>query len=210
MSIPRTPPPALALFLAVTAVGCGSSGTAPAPAPRLVFTGEVAGTDARLAVVATAGHARFYFCGGATSYPTMTTWFATTRHPDGAIDLPDGSTPGFVLSGDVGQDSVSGSITRTGDLPKTFTASRIPSRSIAGLYEGTSGCGHVGVIVADESPPAPPVVQGACIGSSSSAPSIEQVNPLGALELTASGTLRVVVAGSNEEAEIAAAAAPAL
>lgn len=205
MSIPRTPPPTLALWLAVMAVGCGSSGTAPAP--PLVFTGEVAGTDARVAVVATAGHARFYFCGGATSYPTMTTWFATTRHPDGAIDLPDGSTPGFTLSGDVGQNSVSGSITRTGELPKTFTASRIPSGSIAGLYEGTSGCGHVGVIVADESPPTPPVLQGACIGGTSSTPSIEQVNPLGALQLTANGTLRVVVAGTNEQAEITAAAA---
>ncbi|HEX4475887.1 MAG TPA: hypothetical protein VH142_12465 [Polyangiaceae bacterium] len=208
MSIPRTRTATLALFLAVTAVGCGSSGVAPAR--PLVFTGEVAGTDARLAVVATAGHARFYFCGGATSYPTMTMWFATTRHPDGTIDLPDGSTPGFALSGDVGQDSVSGSITRLGELPKTFTASRIPSGSIAGLYEGTSGCGHVGVIVADESPPTPPVLQGACIGSSSSTPSVEQVNPLGALQLSATGALRVVVAGSNEEAEITAAAAPAL
>jgi hypothetical protein len=186
------------------AMACGS-GTGGSPPHSRTLTGEVDGTDARVGVVASGNHARFYFCGGPTSYTTMTVWLPIDVDASGNVSLGAGSPSGFQVSGKLGDSSATGTFV-AGGASATFHAAPVAGSSVVGgLYEAQAPCGHVGVIVADEAPPAAPVLQGACIGNTDP-PSFEQVNPLGPLTRAADGTLAVTIAGSTTVTSVAAAA----
>jgi hypothetical protein len=197
------------VFAACAVLGCGSS-SAPSP-PVRVFTGQVDGTDVRVAVIATVHHARVYFCGGDSSYATATQWFPVNLPPSGQVASPQPVDGGPSFDGQIGDDIVRGSLVFGDGGAHAFAATPVASGTIGGLYETTSPCGHVGLIVAQSSAASAPVGQGACIGSpaANGASPVEQVTPLRPLARAANGTIRVTIAGSAEEVSVGAAAAPA-
>jgi hypothetical protein len=202
-------------FAACVTLGCSSSSAPSAAAvqgslPR-VFTGQVDGTDVRVAVVATTHHARVFFCGGAATYATSTHWFLVDIGPSGQVASP--SDCGLSFSGQVGDGVVRGSLVGVDGRSHTFVASPISAGTIAGLYEPAQpcGCGKLGLIVSQSSPAVAPTGQGACIGTpgASGATPVEQVTPLRPLTRAADGTIRVTIAGSADEVSAGPAAAPA-
>ena len=188
---------------------CGSTSSSPAPAaaPR-VFVGEVTGSDARVAVVATAHHARVYFCGGDATFATMTHWM-----PSVAIDassgelLQDGATVGgWNVVGQVTAAEASGTVVVASGSTFSFHAAPVVAGTIAGLYEAVGPCGKVGLIVAQGSSAESALGQGACLPAGG-LPSAEQVNPIRPIDRGADGTIPVVVDGA--QILVRAAAAPA-
>jgi hypothetical protein len=205
--------PAEWAFAAFVSLGCSSSSAPSASAvqgsqPR-VFTGQVDGTDARVAVVATTHHARVFFCGGDATYATSTHWFLVDIGPAGQVASP--SDGGLSFNGQVGDSVVRGSLVGVDGRSHTFVASPISAGTIAGLYEATQPCGKVGLIVSQSSPTVAPTGQGACIGSpgANGATPVEQVTPLRPLTRAADGTIRVTIAGSPGDIAAGPAVAPA-
>jgi hypothetical protein len=174
-------------------------------APR-VFTGEVAGTDAEMSAIVTAHHARLYFCGGDSTYATLSRWVPSkVSGSDVSADAPAGA--GWTLHASIDGDQLDGELS-TGDAgTHSFHAGVIDDRTMAGLYEATSPCGHVGVIIMQPSAQDAPAAQGACIGDGNV--DIHQVNPVLPLVRAKDGTIRVVIDGSSTEVSISAAAPPA-
>jgi hypothetical protein len=196
--------------LAVTAcavVACGST-SARGPSAARVYTGSVDGTDVQVALVASAHQTRIYFCGGPSSYTTMTRWFTLDLNSTGATHAQADASNDWTLDGQLAGSGASGSVIVADGTRLAFHATNVSPGTIAGLYEAEAGCGKVGLIVAQESAQAPPSGQGACI-SSKAVPSVEQVNPIRPLARMADGTIAVLVAGTTETVLVRAAAAPA-
>ena len=199
----------LLLAVAVSAGACSDrDGPTPAPVdatPR-VFTGEVAETDAQVSAIVTSHHARLYFCGGASTYTTLSRWIpAVISHGEVTADETAGS--GFSVHATLDGDALSGMLS-TGDAGAySFHAGVTDDRTVAGLYEATSPCGKIGVIVTQATTKDEPAAQGACIGTGNV--DIHQVNPVLPLVRTKDGSIRVVVDGSSTEVLVRAAAPPA-
>jgi hypothetical protein len=171
-----------------------------------VFTGELAGTDARVAIIATKHHARLYFCGGDSTYTMLSRWVTADLSANGDVTA-DRSAMGWSIDATVGETMVNGTLT-TGDAsPYSFLAMAVDKKTISGLYEAVSPCGKVGVIVSQETETDTPVAQGACIGNGNI--DIHQVNPVLPLNRDADGAISVVIAGETEEFSVVPAAAPA-
>ena len=105
------------LVLGSTA-GCGSGDSAhPASPPKKVveaptpsvLTGQVEGTDARLAIVATARHARVYFCGGDSSYQVLSRWVPADIESDGQLMADEALSAGWAVRATLDGDTMSGS-----------------------------------------------------------------------------------------------------
>jgi hypothetical protein len=163
------------------------------------FTGTVEGTDARIGVVAAKHHARLYFCGGDSTYRTLSRWVPAVIDASGSLTPDPAAEMGWVVTGTLSDDAVDGSL-RPGDATSYgFHAAPVDERTIAGLYEGTSPCGKVGVIVSQVSSSESPVAQGACITSSGDGTAdIHQVNPVAPFERATDGTIAVEVSGTSE------------
>jgi hypothetical protein len=192
-------------FAVAGAVSCGQSPAAKTEAAP-VFVGEVSGTDARVALVTSAHHARFYFCGGDSSYATSTRWLVAPVDAAGAVALGPTTSIPWQLSAQLGSDAVAGTVDRADGTPVAFTAVRAGAGTLAGLYEVMAPCGQVGVIVAQPARDVDAVVQGACINADPSVP-IVQVSPLMPLVARADGTIAVVPGGADT-AFVHAAAPP--
>jgi hypothetical protein len=177
----------------------GPSGDAGGTTSLRFFTGTVEGTDARIGVVAAKHHARLYFCGGDSTYTMLSRWVPATIDSSGNLTPDPAAEMGWVVTGTISSDAVDGSL-RPGDAASyRFHAAPVADGTIAGLYEGTSPCGKVGVIVSQGSSGESPVAQGACITSSGSGSAdIHQVNPVGPLERDADETISVEVSGTSE------------
>src|SRR6478752_6603646 len=175
---------ALAFGAGILAFGCGSDGkgggTSSEPAASVtpgVLTGTVDASDAWVGVVTSSDHARFYFCGGPLTYEQVTVWIPTLVEGAGKLRQAKADPRGFVLDARIDGDTITGTLGGPfGDLldgkvaELTFHATRVRGGSIAGVYETTDPCGHVGLIVNDESPPAG---QGACLPDGDT-PSVKQ------------------------------------
>lgn len=208
----RRPPATTWAFAACLTLGCSASSSSPTPpSPPRVFTGEVDGTDARVAVIATAHHARVYFCGGDASFANSTRWFPVDIGAAGHVSSSAAGAGGLSFDGQIGSGDVRGSFVAGDGKAHTFVANPVPAGTIAGLYEAAEPCGKVGLIVAQSSPAASPTGQGACIGApgANGATPIEQVTPLRQLTRAADGTIRVTIAGSTAPIVTGPAAAPA-
>jgi hypothetical protein len=113
------------LTLAASLISCGSgSGTPTTSGGR--FVGTVDGTDAFIAIVASADHAVAYVCDGTEARVSVATWFDGPASA-GALDL---TADGLHLTAKIGA-SASGSVTLP-DGAHAFTAT-VASGS-AGLY----------------------------------------------------------------------------
>jgi hypothetical protein len=181
--------------LAAVGAGCGSSSSS-GPAPSRIFVGQVEGSDARLALIATEHNARIFFCGGDTTYKSMTHWI-----PSAPIDvkgdvMQPSDTAGWAIHGQVESSGVSGVVIAHGDSTFTFHAAPVATATIAGVYEVSAPCGKVGLIVAQGSAGEVPVGQGACVPASGNADP-EQVNPILPIARAADGTIPVVIGGTK-------------
>jgi hypothetical protein len=192
--------------LVVAAVACGSSSSTTAPASPRVYVGVVAGSDARLGMVATDHNARIFFCGGPATYASMTHWIQSTPiDAHGGIAQP-ADAAGWVVEGQVAAAGASGMITVAGGATFSFHADPVATGTIAGLYEGGGPCGKVGLIVTQGSAGETADGQGACIPSSGMADP-EQVIPIRPLERGTDG--RIPVNASETRVFVQAAAPPA-
>jgi hypothetical protein len=207
----------LLAFAATTSVGCSSSSPAAHPpaadagGTERVFTGHMAGTDATVAIVATPRRARAYFCGGSSSYATLTHWFTVDIDSTGkAISQPDAGD--WALEAQIAGDQTTGSVTPADGTTRTFETSAVAPGTIAGLYETlASPCGRIGLIVAQSGAGASPTGQGACIGTGAAGgvPSVLQVNPIVPIARSQDGSIPVMVAGTSAPVLVLPAAAPA-
>ncbi|HKQ68156.1 MAG TPA: hypothetical protein VJT73_02390 [Polyangiaceae bacterium] len=189
----------------MTAFACGGSpSSVTATASSRVFTGDVPGTDVRIGIIAADRHARFFFCGGPSSYATMTRWLPADIDAAHKLTLQVPGTETWTLEGEVGDGEVVGSVDMGNAMARAFRATPVLQGTIAGLYEGTAPCGKLGLILLQKAVDATPVGQGACIGSTT----IEQVNPLAPIIRASDGTIRVSVGALAEEAQVRAAAPP--
>jgi hypothetical protein len=161
-------------------------------------------TDVHVGIIATEQRARLFFCGGDSSYQTMTGWLTADIDATHKLSLPSTPTEKWVLSGTVADAEVIGSIDMGDAVARAFRATMVSERTISGLYEGTSVCGRIGLIVSQATPDTTPVGQGACVG-----PTLEQVNPLEPIVRTPDGAIRVTIGASTAEREVRAAAPPA-
>jgi hypothetical protein len=202
----------LASTIVVGALGCMSNSppatpSSPPAAPRM-WVGEVAGTDARVAVVATEHKARVYFCGGDSSFATSSKWVVAPIEDSGSMAA---SSASWRIEGHADASGVRGWVDRGDGVRRTFEAAPVQPGTIAGLYETTAACGRVGVIVSQPTADATPVVQGACIGAPTDGnppATILQVNPIGPLARDADGSIAVQPVGQSEPAQVRPAAPP--
>lgn len=196
-------------FIIAGAVACGQSsptaGDIGVASSR--FVGEVAGTDARLAVVTSQHHARLYFCGGDASYATSTRWLVAPFDASGAIALGPPDAP-WRIAASLFDGTIQGWIDRGDGEPVAFRGAAIAGDTLAGLYEAMAPCGKVGVIVAQPASGIDPIAQGACIPADP-AGRIVQVNPLMPLAARADGSIAVMPAGAADSAFVRAASPPA-
>jgi hypothetical protein len=156
------------------------------------YVGDVEDSDTRVAVLAGDARARVFFCGGDSSYASATHWFALDIDGD-ALDVDDGD---WHLHAERSSDGVSGTITHLDDEgARGFTAKRVASDTIAGLYEGTAQCGRLGLIVMQSSRDDETHAQGACVGQGHDP---EQVNPIFPIALVSGG---VQVEAPGEDAK---------
>jgi hypothetical protein len=189
--------------IAVALAGVACSDDAPTPFAR-VYTGELTGTDVRVGIIATEHHARVFFCGGASSYETMTRWITADVDAAHELRIPSDAAPTWALQGRVGDTEITGSIDVGDAVLRPYRATVVSERTIGGLYEGTAPCGRLGLIVVHPSPDTMPAGQGACVGQT-----LEQVNPLEPIVRDPDGTIRVKVKGSDAERQVRPAAPPA-
>jgi hypothetical protein len=141
-----------------------------------------------------------FFCGGPSSYATSTRWIVADLSDDDTFDFDDG---GWIVHGTLTRGGLSGSVEQN-DENRTFSAVRVASGTIAGLYEGTADCGRVGLIVSQPDRDSDPHGQGACVGEGHPP---EQVNPILPVSLK-EGEIRVTI-GDMEASVHEAAPAPA-
>jgi hypothetical protein len=164
------------------------------------WVGTVDDSDIRLgAVIENGDRARLFFCGGASTYATATRWISLTLAADGGFEFDDG---GWTVRGTRSGVALAGTVQQNGES-RRFSALRIATGTIAGLYEGTADCGRVGLIVAQPDSNADPTAQGACVGDGHPP---EQVNPILPVSLE-DGAIRVKI-GELESVVRAAAPAP--
>jgi hypothetical protein len=173
-----------------------------------VYTGELTDTDARVGIIATEHHARVFFCGGPSTYQTMTRWVTGDVDAAHKLSLPPSPIDAaiierWVLQGTVADAEVNGSIDMGDAMPHAFHATIVSERTISGLYEGRASCGRLGLIVQQATPDTPAIGQGACVGTT-----LEQVNPLDPIVRTDDGAIVVKVGDSPSETEVRAAAPP--
>jgi hypothetical protein len=167
---------------------------------RLV--GTVSGGDVRVAAVLDGGdshRARIFFCGGPSSFATATQWILTDLAADGGIAFDD---MGVKVEAKVAGGKLSGTFEKNGES-HDFSAAKIEPNTLAGLYEGLSGCGRVGLIVSQKNSSAEPEGQGACVAMNHPP---EQVNPILPIALEA-GEIRVKI-GETEASVREAGLAP--
>jgi hypothetical protein len=136
---------------------------------RLV--GTVDDSDIRVAaVIENRERGRVFFCGGPTSYATSTKWVSVALAADGGFDF---DADGWTVSGKLTAAALSGTVQQN-DQSRRFSALKVAPGTIAGLYDGTSDCGRVGLIVAQPDEGSDPKGQGACVGEGHPP---EQVSP---------------------------------
>jgi hypothetical protein len=192
---------ALVVALTLTTFACG--GSEPEPTAH-VYTGDVTGTDVRVGIIANALHARVFFCGGASSYTTMTRWLNADVDTAHKLSLPSTPDQYWGLQGDVGDVEITGWVDMLDGMPRPFRATVVSERTISGLYEGTAGCGRLGLIVVQPTPDVPAVGQGACVGPTT----LEQVNPLDPIVRSPDGTIVVTVSNWTGERQVRPATPP--
>lgn len=135
------------------------------------MVGAIDDSDVVLGVVANLERARFFFCGGDSSYATATKWFNLDFAGE-TLAADDGA---WHLRATRAADGISGTLTHDPADARAFSAHAVAKDTLAGLYEGKAGCGRLGLIVTQADKNTQPKAQGACVGDDHDP---EQVNPI--------------------------------
>jgi hypothetical protein len=170
----------LVLFaLAISISGCGTSSPPPPPAPQ-TFIGTVGTTDAKVGLVVVGGDAVLFFCGGDSSYATLSHYLKGPLNPDHSFSFTDGTATG---AGAFTESQASGTLDPGGGAATVnWTASLAPAApgTLEGVYSTQlPNAGKVGVIIVQPTANDPPVVQGALVelSASSKITAVLQVTP---------------------------------
>lgn len=157
------------------------------------WVGKVEGGDVLLGVVADgAGRARVFFCGGPSSYATSTRWVLSAVDRDGAFSYDE---MGWRVTGEIEAGRIRGRLELGDDEGHAFSAEPVRTGTLAGLYEGQSECGRVGLIVLQDSASSTPRGQGACVGPGHVP---EQVSPILPITLEA-GAIAVEIGDAKAQ-----------
>jgi len=135
------------LTLALLA-GCGSRGGPEEPAGSQVFVGEIAGSDALIALVVQDGQLVAYACGGPNTWGSHTGWFYGSVNA-GQIG-PTTAPNGHRLEGRLSGSSASGSFTLPDGTTLSWTAQQARPETGAGLYSHEQDGQLTGLIVTNE------------------------------------------------------------
>lgn len=131
-------------LLLVLLVGCGNRPASPDTGPQ-VFVGEIAGSDALIALVVQDGNLVAYACGGPNSWGSHTGWFYGSV---GAGQINPTIAPnGHRLEGRLDGQTASGSFTLPDGNTLRWSAERARPGSGAGLYSHEQDGQLTGLIV---------------------------------------------------------------
>jgi hypothetical protein len=167
----------------------------------LVFTaalalgvGTVAGSAARVGLVVQGSSALLFFCGGDTSYETLTHWMHGSMTPNQSFSLSDMTAS---ATGTFTGNSASGTLTPSANAtPLTWTANAARPGTLEGLYTADVPMhGSAGVIIAQASTTAQPIVQGAFHSTLINA--VLQVTPLTPIQPSDKGLAMQVMVNSS-------------
>lgn len=188
----------------------GDAGRDAGALPLQVLVGAVEGSDIAVGAIIADRRARMFFCGGATSYASATHWFPLVEldlDDDADAGFDQTSADGFAVRGSLLGATLRGEYTAKGEASQQFSAHPVQEGTLAGLYEGMSDCGRVGLIATQARPKGPVHAQGACVGPGHLP---EQVNPILPVTLAADGTIGVelVIDDGTQDARVHAAAGP--
>lgn len=163
------------ITLALTSILALTSRCAATTSSPSYFAGEVAGSDAVVAIVREGSHLTAYACGGPGSYTTLTRWFEGDATPGSPVELRrNGMTLRLDASWADGDD-VTGTLTDIAGRALTFRASSQPGDALTGLYENTeSGC-RAGAVVWYPAGASEPSLQGTWCSREGL---VEQVTPV--------------------------------
>jgi hypothetical protein len=127
------------------AVSADGSSDADAGSTGRIFVGDVTNSDAEIGIVVEGSKGFVFFCGGATSFSTLTRWFRGDVSL-ASFTLTDAS--GAKATGALQSDGVT--VTGTYDLGDAgslaFTAKEIAPGTVAGLYEANDAEGTYALI----------------------------------------------------------------
>jgi len=185
----------LACLLALTA-GCSDpSSAAGVETHSKSWVGAVDGSDIAVGIVFAKQQAVLFFCGGDDSYRVATHWFSGALTEGAPFSLSDAS---WSVNGEQQQGVLTGTVANAGEL-RNFTANPVIPGTLAGVYDARSPCGHVGLIVRQDSPSDEPAAQGTCLRSIAGEVVVEQVNPVMPLARDAELGIQVTVPATNEQ-----------
>jgi hypothetical protein len=184
----------MACLLTLTA-GCSD----PSPLAGIqtnskTWVGSVDGSDIAVGIVFARQQAVVFFCGGDDSYRVATHWFSGARAPGEPFTLADAS---WSVSGEEQHGVLFGTV-ENADSIRTFSAIPVAPGTLAGVYDARSPCGHVGLIVRQDSPSDEPAAQGTCLRVIAREVVVEQVNPVVPLVRDAELGILVMVPATSE------------
>jgi hypothetical protein len=136
----------LGFFLLALLGGCSRPSTT-SPGPR-VYVGEIAGSDALIALVVQDGQLAAYACGGPNTWGSHTGWFFGTL--SGSEINPTTAPNGHRLEGRLSGSSASGSFTLPDGTSLSWTAQEARPGTGAGLYAHEEDGQRTGLIVTNE------------------------------------------------------------
>lgn len=136
----------LGFFLLALLGGCSRPSTT-SPGPR-VYVGEIAGSDALIALVVQDGQLAGYACGGPNTWGSHTGWFFGTL--SGSEINPTTAPNGHRLEGRLSGSSASGSFTLPDGTSLSWTAQEARPGTGAGLYAHEEDGQRTGLIVTNE------------------------------------------------------------
>ncbi len=136
------------LFALTLFGGCGSRSSTTQPLGPQVFVGEIAGSDALIALVVQDGQLVAYSCGGPNTWGSHTGWFYGNLSA-GQIS-PTTAPNGHRLEGRLSGSSASGSFTLPDGTTLSWTAQEARPDSGAGLYSHQQDGQLTGLIVTNQ------------------------------------------------------------
>jgi hypothetical protein len=186
----------MALLLALTA-SCSDPSSTQAPVERSAksWVGSVEGSDVAVGVVFAEQRAVLFFCGGDSSYELSTHWFSSALPKSAPFSISDGP---WRVSGEEQESGFSGTV-ENADAIQAFNANPVAPGTSAGLYDARSPCGHVGLIVRQDSASDEPAAQGTCLDVIAGKVVVEQVNPVVPLARDEESGILVTVPATDEQ-----------
>jgi hypothetical protein len=187
-----------ALLFLVGFAGCGEGDpeqVAVAQGNIEMWVGDVANSDVVMAAASSKQLATVFFCGGPSSLVEGTHWFSNIAPISGAFSAVASA---WRVEGSESTGRLEGSISDGAGDSRVFAARSVAAGTLAGVYDASAPCGHVGLIVRQDTSADTPSAQGACLRLVNGVARVEQVNPVLPLARDSSFGIRVSVASDPD------------